>query len=116
MLAAQRDRLERLPLTERRWPLAVWRARYLDHPLVGLLARRLIWRFAFDGRLRGRRVAGGRAGRLRDQPLTLPDDTVVTTWHPVHRLRPLRRWPGASGWSATRSRSPSSRRTARSTC
>ena len=63
MLAAQCARLERLLLSERRWPLAVWRERYLDHPLVGLLARRLIWRFEFAGRCGGWRVAGGRAGR-----------------------------------------------------
>src|SRR5262249_43493408 len=44
MLLAQRERLERLPLTERAWPLAIWRERYLNHPLVGPLARRLIWR------------------------------------------------------------------------
>ncbi len=83
MLAAQSARLERLPLTERRWPLAIWRERYLDHPLVGLLARRLIWRFEFDGRrVDGAWLAGALVG-ADDQPLALPDDTVVTTWHPV---------------------------------
>jgi hypothetical protein len=45
MLPAQKDRLERLLATERTWVYADWRARYLDHPLVGPLARRLIWYF-----------------------------------------------------------------------
>src|SRR5258706_5843975 len=48
MLAAQRDRIEHLPLLERTWSLPAWRERYLDHPLVGCIAKRLIWRFT-DG-------------------------------------------------------------------
>ncbi|HZC05019.1 MAG TPA: DUF4132 domain-containing protein [Ktedonobacterales bacterium] len=83
MLAAQSARLERLPMGERSWPLAVWRERYLDHPLVGLLARRLIWRFAWDG---ARADGAWRDGALvgaDDLPLTLPDNTMVTPWHPV---------------------------------
>ncbi|WP_052351624.1 DUF4132 domain-containing protein [Deinococcus pimensis] len=43
MLAAQRDRLDALMLTDRTWPVGAWRERYLDHPLVGVHARRLIW-------------------------------------------------------------------------
>ena len=47
MAAAQRLRLERLLLAERTWEQEAWRAAYLDHGLVGMLARRLIW--TFDG-------------------------------------------------------------------
>lgn len=46
MLPAQRDRLERLMADERAWPFGTWRERYIDHPLVGPAARRLIWQFA----------------------------------------------------------------------
>ena len=45
MLAAQALRLERSYLSERKWPLQIWRERILNHPLVGTLARRLIWQF-----------------------------------------------------------------------
>src|SRR5262249_42484184 len=48
-LTAQRDRLERLLLAERTLPYPLWRERYLDHPLIGPMSRRLIWRF--DDRL-----------------------------------------------------------------
>lgn len=84
MLAAQSARLERLPLAERRWPLAVWRARYLDHPLVGTLARRLIWRFTLANgtQMDGAWLAGALVGP-DDTPLAVPDDAVVTLWHPV---------------------------------
>jgi hypothetical protein len=44
MLPAQRDRLDSMLLLQKRWPLEQWRERYLDHPLIGTIARRLIWR------------------------------------------------------------------------
>ena len=45
MLAAQRDRLDRLiGVADRKsWRLGEWRAWYVDHPIVGVHARRLIW-------------------------------------------------------------------------
>src|SRR5262249_24242608 len=45
LLTAQRHRLEQLFWNERTWSYGDFRERYLDHPLVGTLARRLIWRF-----------------------------------------------------------------------
>ncbi|MDQ3942946.1 MAG: DUF4132 domain-containing protein, partial [Actinomycetota bacterium] len=64
MLPAQRDRIENLYLEQKSWTFPLWRERYLDHPLVGTLARRLIWRFEnpdrtaagvyYDGRIVGR--------------------------------------------------------------
>jgi hypothetical protein len=44
MLSAQAARLDRQFLARRSWTYAAWRERYLDHPLVGTLARRLLWR------------------------------------------------------------------------
>lgn len=43
MLGAQSERLDRQLLARRSWPYRAWRERYLDHPLVGTLARRLLW-------------------------------------------------------------------------
>lgn len=45
LLPAQRDRIENLILEPRSWVVPIWRERYLDHPLVGIVARRLIWLF-----------------------------------------------------------------------
>jgi hypothetical protein len=85
MLLAQRERLERLPLAERTWSLATWRERYLDHPLVGPLVRRLIWRFT-DAE--GDRVVDGcwLDGQLvdvQDSPLDLSTSATVSAWHPA---------------------------------
>ncbi|HWM91572.1 MAG TPA: DUF4132 domain-containing protein [Thermoanaerobaculia bacterium] len=79
LLPGQRDRLERLYLFPRDWDLATWRERYLDHPLVGTLARRLIWCF-------GTQTGFWREDRIVDaeeQPLDLPEDTRVSLWHPL---------------------------------
>ncbi|MDQ7908084.1 DUF4132 domain-containing protein [Phytohabitans sp. ZYX-F-186] len=79
MLAAQRDRLDRMILSRREWPFDAWRERYLDHPLVGTLARRLIW------------TVGGTACCWADSALRTVDDAVlepatgatVALWHPI---------------------------------
>jgi hypothetical protein len=84
MLPAQRDRIEALLRTERSWALPAWRERYLDHPLVGSLARRLIWHLH-----QGDRTALGiwHEGSLVDResrPLDwLTDRTEVRLWHPI---------------------------------
>jgi hypothetical protein len=84
MLPAQSARIENLFLEEKRWKLPTWRERYLDHPLVGTLARRLIWKFT-----QGDRAASGiwwdgqivdRGGRPLDW---LDAQTTVELWHPI---------------------------------
>jgi hypothetical protein len=81
MLAAQTARLERTFLARRTWDLAWWRECYLDHPLVGTLARRLIWMI-------GDVPAGYADGALRavdGAPVVSAPGTPVTLWHPVCR-------------------------------
>ena len=43
-ISAQKERIDNLLIEQRTWPVQVWRERYLDHPLVGTIARRLIWK------------------------------------------------------------------------
>jgi hypothetical protein len=97
MLPAQRTRIERLFMTEREWTLDKWRARYLDHPLLSFLARRLIWHFRL-----GERTALGiwHLGKLVDVQGRALDwlapETVVRLWHPigfgVETIEAWRRW------------------------
>ncbi|MFI8217688.1 DUF4132 domain-containing protein [Streptomyces sp. NPDC085932] len=77
MLSAQSERLDRQFLARRSWPYAVWRERYLDHPLVGTLARRLLW--TIDGTTAG--YADGELRTLSDEPVR--EGTRVELWHPV---------------------------------
>jgi hypothetical protein len=85
MLPAQRDRIDNLFLQQKQWTYGAWQARYIDHPLVGTIARRLIWKFSkndkaesaiwFDGRMVGR----------DDEPIDwLDDSTMVELWHAIH--------------------------------
>jgi hypothetical protein len=84
MLPAQRDRIEQLYLQQRTWPLATWRERYLDHPLVGALARRLIWRFEHQGRSAAGIWQEGQLVGADGQPLDgLDEQTCVALWHPL---------------------------------
>ncbi|GAB7184239.1 hypothetical protein ATKI12_4070 [Kitasatospora sp. Ki12] len=77
MLSAQSERLDRQFLGRRVWPYAAWRERYLDHPLVGTLARRLLW--TVDGTTVG--FADGELRTLTDDPVR--EGSEVRLWHPV---------------------------------
>jgi hypothetical protein len=84
MLPAQRQRIERLLMSERTWTMDKWRDRYLNHPLLSHLTRRLIWHFN-DG---DRAVLGawldGRLVDVADKPLDgLGPETQVRLWHPI---------------------------------
>ncbi|GHF37624.1 hypothetical protein GCM10018790_14110 [Kitasatospora xanthocidica] len=77
MLSAQSERLDRQFLGRRVWPYGAWRERYLDHPLVGTLARRLLW--TVDGTTVG--FADGELRTLTDDPVR--EGSEVRLWHPV---------------------------------
>ncbi|HEX8990687.1 MAG TPA: DUF4132 domain-containing protein, partial [Anaerolineales bacterium] len=84
MLAAQRDRLDGLYLSPRTWTLATWRERYLDHPIVGASARRLIWKFSKGDRAESGIWHGGKIVARDGRPLDwLDDSTLVELWHPI---------------------------------
>ncbi|MFJ7964708.1 DUF4132 domain-containing protein [Streptomyces sp. NPDC096324] len=79
MLSAQTERLDRQFLARRTWAYDTWRERYVDHPLVGTLARRLLW--TVDGTSAG--FADGELRTLTDDPVEAGEE--VTLWHPVGR-------------------------------
>lgn len=88
MLPAQRDRIESLYLQRKTWDFATWQERYLHHPLVGTLARRLLWQFeAGDGEAANHAVGiwlDGQLVNLDSQPIDwLTDTTKVSLWHPI---------------------------------
>ncbi|MFD7626425.1 DUF4132 domain-containing protein [Streptomyces sp. NPDC059851] len=79
MLGAQVERLDRQFLARRSWRYAQWRERLADHPLVGTVARGLLW--VVDGTAVG--FAGGEARTLDGTPVTGGGEVVL--WHPVDR-------------------------------
>jgi Domain of unknown function (DUF4132) len=103
MLPVQRDRIEAVYLQQKDWDYLTWRDRYLDRPLVGTLARRLIW--WFTNTADEAEIAGiwhdGRLVDVNDRPLetllkTLDDTTRVRLWHPldepIDRVLAWRTW------------------------
>ncbi|WP_433720606.1 DUF4132 domain-containing protein [Actinoplanes sp. CA-051413] len=87
-LAAERDRVESLLSQERSWAWADWVARYLDHPITGSVADRLIWQSSVDGRawragIPRREADGG--WRLVDEAGNdfEPAGGRVRLWHPA---------------------------------
>ncbi|MDQ4120402.1 MAG: DUF4132 domain-containing protein [Acidobacteriota bacterium] len=85
MLPAQRNRIENLYLEEKRWKFQVWRERYLEHPLVGTIARRLIWRFTKDDKTESAVWLDGKFFNVSGREINWLDDvTEVELWHPLH--------------------------------
>jgi hypothetical protein len=81
ILPAQRDRIDAMFLLRKTWPMPVWRERYLDHPLIGTVAHRLIW--CLDGI--PALLLDGRATDVRGRPVAPGETAEVTLWHPVGR-------------------------------
>jgi hypothetical protein len=81
MLSAQRERIDALFLEQKAWPLEIWRERYVDHPLVGTIARRLIW--VIQGT--PVTVIDGVVADVEGHTLESPPDAAVHLWHPAGR-------------------------------
>jgi hypothetical protein len=79
MLPAQRDRLDALFLMQKLWPLEEWRQRYCDHPLVGTIARRLIWRVDGTPAL----FLDGEPTDVEGAALVPARSPQITLWHPI---------------------------------
>lgn len=79
LLPGLRTRLERSYIDQRQWRFSEWRERFLNHPVTGTLARRLLWNF--NGR-----TGFWHEGKFIDQEgtsFTPEGDSVVELWHPI---------------------------------
>jgi hypothetical protein len=95
-LAGQSARIERLYLFDRRIAFDAWRERYLEHPLVAPLTRRLIWSFESAGKVVAGLPRDGRIEGMRGEEISPSADMSVSLWHPLradpdHVLRWRRR-------------------------
>lgn len=79
MLPAQRDRIDSLFLAQANWPIGTWRERYLNHPLVGTIARRLIW--CVDGT--PAEFLDGEPRDVEGKPIEHGQTSEITLWHPI---------------------------------
>jgi hypothetical protein len=75
-------RIEQLYRSNQEWSFAEWRQRYLDHPLVGAIARRLIWRFLHaDGSFSEAIWHKDRLVKHSGEALEGLEDLKVQLWH-----------------------------------
>ena len=81
MLPAQRDRLDSMFLLQKTWPVETWRERYLLHPLVGAIARRLLW--CVDGA--AALFLDGQPTDVRGRPVAHGKTAEIALWHPIGR-------------------------------
>lgn len=95
MLAAQSIRLERLVLARKSWSFSDWRERYLDHPLVGCVARRLIWTFSDSGNVQNGLWTPDGTTDSSGATLEIAPDATVTLWHPLDSS-----WERVLAWRA----------------
>lgn len=85
MLPAQRDRIDNLFLMQKMWSYATWQARYINHPLIGTIARRLIWKFTKGDKATSAIWFDGQLLNRDHQPVDWIDDsTTVELWHPIN--------------------------------
>jgi hypothetical protein len=93
-LPTQLRRLESMLLSQRSLSLADLRRRFLQHPLVGYLSRRLLWRVADSSQICG--LLGDQLVDADDRPREVPETAQVTLWHPLHssadEVQGWRRW------------------------
>ena len=84
LLPAQRDRLDQLHLKQQSWPYSVWAERYLNHRLLGTLARRLIWCFTNGDDVTEAVWLNGKLVDPAGQPVEIATETaVLSLWHPI---------------------------------
>lgn len=87
MISAQAARIEQTYLQQKHWEFPTWYQRYIEHPLVGTLARRLIWNFEITDKPS---ISGiyheGKFVESDGQPIAdFSEDCKVTLWHPLDR-------------------------------
>jgi Domain of unknown function (DUF4132) len=81
---AQRDRIDRLYLEDMSWSYDDFCRYYLDHGVVSVIARRLIWRFEeSDGTGTDAVYADGEWQTVRGEAIAPGSDTTVRMWHPI---------------------------------
>lgn len=79
LIQTLKHRIESSYIGQRRWTLANFRERYMQHPIAATLARRLIW--SINGR-----AAIWCDGQFVDATgcgVDSPDDASVELWHPI---------------------------------
>jgi len=84
VLIGQVKRLEDGYLNQRQWRFSDWQARFIHHPVLGWLGKRLIWSFEYDGQTQHGMYQKGQFINAQQQAITtIPSTAIVRLWHPI---------------------------------
>jgi hypothetical protein len=94
LISAQAKRLEEAYVLSRIWRFADWNTRQLQHPILGMLGRRLIWEIGYASNVRSGIWWKGMLVDSSGQPLgDIDEQAEVRLWHPIGRsVEEVRRW------------------------
>ncbi|MFT4929250.1 MAG: ankyrin repeat protein, partial [Phenylobacterium sp.] len=81
--SAHIQRIEKLYLRDGSLDISTWTEQYIDHKLVGFLARRLIWRVVDDNTTLDVIYSPAGFVNVDNQVIELPPEANVTLWHPI---------------------------------
>lgn len=91
--SAQRDRIDRMFRADRRWNFAHWQSLYLEHGLMGCLARYLIWNFHNGDHIQSAILLDGQWTTADGSPVEPAPDGTVSLWHPATQtVAEIKRW------------------------
>lgn len=84
VLIGQNKRLEQFYLNQRVWDYSTWRARLIDHPILGWFGRRLIWTFQQSNQIwHGLWLDGKFVNAVGEALPEMNATTQVHLWHPT---------------------------------
>ncbi|MNZ15091.1 hypothetical protein D3C78_320300 [compost metagenome] len=82
VLKQQGPRLQAALMTGKSWPLVRWQRLFVQHPLLRIVGRSLIWRV--EGTPLSFRIAEDFSlVDVNDDPVSLPADAAISLWHPA---------------------------------
>ncbi len=86
VIKQQGPRMQAALVTGKRWPRARWQRLFVEHPLLRIVGRSLIWRIEDAPQLAHtsfRLAEDFSLVDVEDDPVTLPDDCSISLWHPA---------------------------------
>ena len=85
-IKSQSKRIENQLLIDKSWDVGFWNEKYLQHPFVGIIAKKLLW-VLISGETR--EVVFSQDGILKSiegNLISIHDFQFVTLWHPKHEI------------------------------
>ncbi|MCW3127384.1 MAG: hypothetical protein JWO03_3042 [Bacteroidetes bacterium] len=91
--SAQRDRIDRMLRSDRRWTMENFTRLYLEHGLMSFLARKIIWVFEHQGLSQSAIYIGDQWVNNNDELIVPHESAEISLWHPaVQSVAEIKKW------------------------